>query len=234
MMAVGIPMMALLGGAALVWSISRILLAADESISPIIGILFALNILTAAALAATFPRRKGIVMALVLAVAVPVVAAGIVGAAVGERPIESVVAEEEAGGREEGGGQQEGGGQEEPAAGDEEEEAAAAEESPEGEESPAAGGGQVDISAEGIQFDTDAFELPAEEEVTIVFENRDEGIPHNVAIYTDDTATEDVFVGEIFPGTETMEYVFTSPSAGTFFFRCDVHPTQMTGTVTIG
>lgn len=202
MMAMGIPLGALLGGAALIWSISRILLAADEAISPIIGILFALNILMAAAVAATFPRRKGIVLALIVAVVVPVVAAGIVGAVVGARPIESEVAEE--GGAEPG------------------------------EEAASGGGATVEVGAANILFDTDAIDLPAETEVTIVFDNQDADVPHNVAIYTDESAAEEIFVGEIFPGPATMDYTFTSPPPGTYFFRCDVHPTTMAGAVTVG
>jgi hypothetical protein len=27
--------------------------------------------------------------------------------------------------------------------------------------------------------------------------------------------------------------VFTTPAAGNYFFRCDVHPTSMTGTFTV-
>ena len=200
-LAIAIPVGALLAGAVLVWSISRILLAADERIAPVIGILFALNILTAAGLAATFPRRKGVVLALIVAVAVPAVTAGVVGAVVGERPVHNLVAEEGGGDR---GGEEGGGGET-----------------------------AAEIAAENILFTADSLSLAAEAEVTIAFDNRDTGVPHNVAIYTDETATEEIFVGEVFPGPEAMEYTFTSPPAGEYFFRCDVHPT-MTGTLTVG
>lgn len=93
-------------------------------------------------------------------------------------------------------------------------------------------GEAVEISADNLMFDTDHLELHANTEVTISFEN-EESQPHNVAIYTDDTATEEIFVGDIItgPGT-TIEYHFTSPPPGTYFFRCDIHP-AMSGTVTV-
>jgi plastocyanin len=35
-------------------------------------------------------------------------------------------------------------------------------------------------------------------------------------------------------GPTTTTYTFTAPSTpGSYFFRCDVHPTQMTGTFVV-
>lgn len=91
---------------------------------------------------------------------------------------------------------------------------------------------------------TDAWdiELASEDEAVVVFENLDEGIPHNVAFYVlegDEPDTSDagaIYKGEIFPGIETRAYTIEDglPS-GDVFFRCDVHPNmQGTATVTIG
>ncbi len=206
-----IPLAALLAGGALIWSISRILLAADEEIAPVIGLLFALNILVAGALAASVPR-KGTVLAVVVAVVIPVVAAGLVGFFVGERPIEALV--------------EEGPVVEEPEGG----EAAAPEEEP--EEPEAAAEATLTIVALEIAFDTDAIELPAGEQVAIALDNQDAGVPHNVAIYTEEGG-EAIFLGDIFPGVETRTYSFTAPDPGTYYFQCDVHP-FMNGTVTVG
>jgi plastocyanin len=94
-------------------------------------------------------------------------------------------------------------------------------------------GGPPVVVAEGIQFDTGTIELPADTESQIVFENRDAGIDHNIAIYPDDTATEALFRGEIFPGPAERTYEVPAISAGEYFFKCDVHP-QMNGTVVVG
>ncbi len=41
-------------------------------------------------------------------------------------------------------------------------------------------------------------------------------------------------MGEIFSGVAQMESTFTTPGPGTYFFRCDVHPVTMVGTVVVG
>jgi plastocyanin len=91
----------------------------------------------------------------------------------------------------------------------------------------------IALSASGLEFDTAELSMPAEHPVVIEFANQDQGTPHNVSIYTDDTAAEAVFTGELITGVATTRYQFESPRSGEYFFRCDVHPTDMTGTVTV-
>jgi len=72
--------------------------------------------------------------------------------------------------------------------------------------------------------------VPAGANVTVNFDNMDDGIPHNVAVYTNASAAEEIFVGETITGPAQTTYTFTAPDEpGTYFFRCDVHPQQMTG-----
>lgn len=94
---------------------------------------------------------------------------------------------------------------------------------PEQTEQPAEEGGLV-ISAVNIQFDKDELTAPPNTEVTLTFENNDAGIPHNVAVYRTEAAADAIFVGELFNGVKTEEYVFTTPEVGEYYFRCDVHP----------
>ncbi|MDI6876560.1 MAG: fasciclin domain-containing protein [Methanomicrobiales archaeon] len=92
----------------------------------------------------------------------------------------------------------------------------------------------VDLVAEGIAFDQNTITVPAGANVTMNFENRDEGIPHNFAAYTTSAATEPIFVGEVITGVDSITYTFTAPEEpGTYFFRCDVHPTTMTGSLVV-
>jgi len=89
----------------------------------------------------------------------------------------------------------------------------------------------IDLVAQNIAFDKNTITVPAGAMVTINFDNQDAGIPHNFAAYMTSAAQESIFVGQIFNGVATMTYRFTAPSTpGEYFFRCDAHPTTMTGT----
>ena len=59
------------------------------------------------------------------------------------------------------------------------------------------------------------------------------GIDGPVAIYTDSTASTKVSVGEIFAGPGHKTQSVPALAAGTYFFRCDVHP-DMHGTLVAG
>ncbi|MGI5938453.1 MULTISPECIES: cupredoxin domain-containing protein [Methanoculleus] len=85
----------------------------------------------------------------------------------------------------------------------------------------------IDIAAENFAFNKKRITVPAGAEVTINFDNRDEGIPHNVAVYTDSSAATAISIGEIITGPARATYTFTAPAKpGTYFFRCDVHPSM--------
>ena len=89
----------------------------------------------------------------------------------------------------------------------------------------------VRIVAKNIAFDQAELTAPANMPFDLVFDNQDGGVPHNVAIYTDASAGQSLFVGEIFPGPGERTYAVPALTPGTYFYRCDVHPTQMTGTL---
>jgi plastocyanin len=218
---IGIPVAAFVFLVALILAFSRILLAVDPAIAPWIALLFAATILTGCALAATIRGTRG--FALLIAVLVlTIVGGGVAGAVLGEYPVHSLV-EEEAGAPPEG-----------PAGAPPGEEG-----SPPPEESPpppeeGGGGpsGAVAIAAQGIAFDTSELSLPAGGEAVIEFDNRDPGLPHNVAVYTE-AGGEALFQGEIITGPAATTYRFPAPPPGQYYFQCDVHP-QMNGTVAVG
>jgi plastocyanin len=97
---------------------------------------------------------------------------------------------------------------------------------------PAEASGGTAISAAGVAFDTDTLTLTAGEETTIPFENED-SVPHNLAIYEDDSAAKELFVGAEVAGGASADYEVPALDKGEYFFRCDLHPTSMTGTVTV-
>lgn len=88
----------------------------------------------------------------------------------------------------------------------------------------------IDLVAENIAFDKSTITVPAGARVTVNFNNRDSGVPHNLAVYENEAAEKAIFIGEIVTGLAKIEYTFDAPAVpGTYFFRCDIHPTQMTG-----
>ncbi len=95
----------------------------------------------------------------------------------------------------------------------------------------------LDIVAQGIQYDTACLVAPAGQDFQINFDNMDAGTPHNVAIATDPAYADFIFTGDLVTGPKTATYDVTKDSgpldAGTYFFRCDVHPTTMTGTLEV-
>ncbi|MDN7023320.1 hypothetical protein FGU65_00130 [Methanoculleus sp. FWC-SCC1] len=91
-------------------------------------------------------------------------------------------------------------------------------------------GVSMDLIAENSAFDKNTITVPAGAEVTVNFDNRDAGIQHNLAVYETDAAQSSIFVGDTITGPALTTYTFTAPERpGTYFFRCDVHPTTMTG-----
>jgi cytochrome c oxidase subunit II len=92
----------------------------------------------------------------------------------------------------------------------------------------------IDLTARNIAFDKSTITVPAGASVTVTFNNKDNNVPHNFAVYTDSSATKSIFVGQVVTGPKTISYTFTAPAApGNYFFRCDVHPALMTGTFVV-
>jgi len=87
----------------------------------------------------------------------------------------------------------------------------------------------IEITASNITFDTDAFDVAADEPFCIAFENQDD-IPHNVAIYDGGTA---LFTGEFLNEAGTITYNVHPLAAGEYRFVCDAHPQAMAGDVTV-
>lgn len=94
-------------------------------------------------------------------------------------------------------------------------------------------GQTVEIIAQGIQFNLSEIRVRADGQVRLRLDNRDAGVDHNIAVRrsrTDSTPVAPGSVGLVFPGPGIDDTVFDIPPPGTYFFVCDVHPTQMTGT----
>jgi plastocyanin len=108
--------------------------------------------------------------------------------------------------------------------------------------SPAAAGGEecgkdgkvaLDETALGSAFQQTCLVAPADDAFTINFDNQDAGTQHNVAIFTDSSATKNLFRGDIVTGVAQVPYDVKPLAAGSYYFHCDIHPTTMTGTLAV-
>ena len=86
------------------------------------------------------------------------------------------------------------------------------------------------VGAAATGFAETALTAPADETFNILFTNDDTGVDHNVAI--NDPSGQQQFMGEIFKGVDTREYVVPPLVAGSYMYVCSVHAT-MTGTLTV-
>ena len=93
-------------------------------------------------------------------------------------------------------------------------------------------GTPLSIIAFDQKFNKNCLAAPSDQAFTIDFTNLDRGIPHNLAIYEDQTAQKTFFKGELVDGPGRTTYSVPSLTEGTFFFRCDPHP-EMNGTFNV-
>jgi plastocyanin len=92
----------------------------------------------------------------------------------------------------------------------------------------------VSLVAQGVKFQETNLSVRSGGSVVIDFTNKDANTPHNVALFAGKDATAPpIRHFPIITGPASTKYTFTAPKPGTYFFHCDVHPIQMTGTLTV-
>ncbi|MGH3422085.1 MAG: cupredoxin domain-containing protein [Streptosporangiaceae bacterium] len=94
-------------------------------------------------------------------------------------------------------------------------------------------GTSLQITSQSLAFNKKCLAAPANTPFTITLKNDDNGVAHDVSIYTNSSASDKLFGGQMVTGPGTVTYHVPAQQPGTYFFRCDVHPTQMTGTFVV-
>jgi plastocyanin len=90
--------------------------------------------------------------------------------------------------------------------------------------------GVITIEAENLEFSAPCMVANAGEAFTIHFVNND-AMPHDVAVYNDNSRSNELMRGEIQNGEGEMDYPVDALDAGQYYFDCTVHPTDMNGTL---
>jgi cytochrome c oxidase subunit 2 len=98
-------------------------------------------------------------------------------------------------------------------------------------------GTTLQIAAKNIHFDKTCLAAPANQPFTIDFDNQDAGVPHNVEVYTDKSATERLGgatgLSDTITGPAKTTYKVGALKPGTYYFQCDVHASAMQGTFVV-
>ena len=101
--------------------------------------------------------------------------------------------------------------------------------------SAAAGGATLHVGMRDFTFALDKSSLPPATAVDVTADNGGEA-PHTITFYTDAAYTSKVAgadSGSVAAGA-SKEFSFTPPDGATvLFFRCEIHPTQMTGQIDV-
>ena len=79
-------------------------------------------------------------------------------------------------------------------------------------------------------FDVTEIAIFADAPFLLEFDNKQDGVPHNVAIYDGPDRATEYFVGEIIEGPDERVYDVGALEKGEYFYTCSVHP-PMTGTL---
>lgn len=74
--------------------------------------------------------------------------------------------------------------------------------------------------------------LPAGQEITLVFENREEGVPHNWTMRPSEDSSEVIAATEDGAGPAELLAEIPAQEPGSYYFLCTIHP-NMNGTVEV-
>jgi len=101
-----------------------------------------------------------------------------------------------------------------------------------GTEPPGGEATRLELIGLNTLFDKDELEAPAGT-ITIVFDNQDPGIVHNVSVFEGEEAEGDpIGLTELEVGPLVQELTLEL-DAGTYFYQCDAHPATMAGILTV-
>jgi plastocyanin len=89
------------------------------------------------------------------------------------------------------------------------------------------------LTAKNTTFSRSELHAPADTPFTLTFHNQDNGVYHNVGIYTEPTGGKPIVDGQPVQGVKKITYTWTVSTPGTYTFRCDFHA-NMVGTIVVG
>jgi plastocyanin len=100
-------------------------------------------------------------------------------------------------------------------------------------QTPGAPTGPVVTASDPTAFSPNQIELPAGQPATITFDNEDPVNTHNLDVFSDKDYTTEINKTPDVVGIGSGQVLLLALAPGTYYFRCDFHPTTMQGTITV-
>jgi hypothetical protein len=91
----------------------------------------------------------------------------------------------------------------------------------------------IEIKAGNAAFDKAELKAPARSPISVILQNDDKNISHNFSLYRAPNGEGPVFIGDLVRGEETRVYAFTTPEPGLYYFRDDLMPGLLHGTLEV-
>ncbi len=88
------------------------------------------------------------------------------------------------------------------------------------------------MQAVNITFAPSSLSAPAGTPITVTLQNQDNGLAHNINFFAPGTSTS-IGATDVVQGVSTQTLSLGSLAPGSYHFKCDVHPTQMSGTLVV-
>jgi plastocyanin len=89
------------------------------------------------------------------------------------------------------------------------------------------------VGAATSGFDPKTLEAAANTPFSLVFDNQDNTVQHNLVLKNPDGSKVDTGDTGFFLGPKTVTYQVPALAAGDYQYLCEVHPTTMLGTLTV-
>lgn len=88
-------------------------------------------------------------------------------------------------------------------------------------------GVRIDLVAANIEFQPSAVAIPAGTDFVVHLDNRDAGVPHNVALLADANFATTLAKGEIVTGPAVVDLAIAGLIPGSYRLMCEVHPNML-------
>lgn len=91
----------------------------------------------------------------------------------------------------------------------------------------------IQLKAANAAYSESELKAPAFAQISVILENGDKGISHSFSIYRTPNGEGPVFVGGLVEAQETRTFTFRTPEPGTYYFRDDLLPGLLHGTLEV-